>query len=138
MAENLYQDLKDLLQEFKDFLDPKVAVIKPAVQALAALIPQINDLINQLITILQQVKTTVQNLNVSAIPNLSDVTDFTGHIQAFLTEAKKLVPAQASVIDEALNTVAVVGSLPSIDQVRTAITTLIDQLIADLSQLKSA
>jgi phage-related protein len=138
MAENLYQDLKNLLQEFKDFLDPKIAVIKPAVQALAALIPQINDLLTQLITVLQEVKTTVQNLDVGAISHLSDVTDFTGHIKTFLTEAKKLVPAQAATIDEALNTVDVVGSLPSIDQVRTEIVSLIDDLIGDLNQLKAA
>lgn len=136
MATNLYQDLKNVLQEFTDFLDPKVAVIKPAIRALAALIPQINDLLDQLISVLNQVKTTIQNLDVGAIQGLDEVTTFTAHVRTFLGEAKKLLPDQSSTIDTALGTLDVVGSLPSIDQVRGEIVTLIDHLVQTLSGLK--
>lgn len=136
MATNLYQDLKDLLKEFTDFLDPKVATLKPAIQALAALIPQINDLLTQLVALLGEVKTTVQNLNVGAIEHLDDVTTFTDHIRKFLGEAKKLVPAESSAIDTALGTLDVVGSLPSIDQLRGEIVGLIEHLITTLNGLK--
>jgi len=137
MAENLYEDLKNTLQDFKDFLEPKMAVIKPAVQALAQLVPRINDLISQLIELLGKVKTEIQNLNVGAIQNLDDVSQFTQHAKDFLTSAKTLLPEQAATIDEILGVADVVGSLPTIDQVKGEITSLIDALVADLNQLKS-
>jgi hypothetical protein len=137
MATNLYQDLKDLLQDFKDFLDPKIAVLKPAVRALAALIPQVDVLLDSLTDVLQDVKTAIHNLDVSAIP-LGEVTAFTSHVRDFLASAKSLLPDQADDIDAVLRTVDVVGGLPSIDQVRTEIENLIDDLVADVNQLKAA
>lgn len=137
MAQNLYEDLRDLLQDFKDFLDPKLAVLKPAVQALAALIPQLNDLIDALIGVLQDVKSTIENLDVGAIEHLEDVTSFTSHVRGFLDAAKSLLPDQTDEIDTALRTLDVVGSLPTIDQVKGEITGLVDHLVASLAQLKS-
>ncbi len=137
MAENLYNDLEKVLKDFSDFLHPKIALIKPAVRALAAIVPRINDLITQLIGLLQNLKTEIQNLNVGAIQNLDQVSAFTGHVTTFLTSAKALLPDQATTIDEVLDIANVVGSLPTIDQVKGKIIELVDGLVTDLTSLKA-
>ena len=74
MAEsNLFEDLRDVLQDFKDFLDENVPVIKPAIDALRTIIPdQIDDLLDKLLELMSKLKTEIQNLDVSAIPGLSE------------------------------------------------------------------
>lgn len=138
MAEqtNLYQELKDALQELKDFLQQNMATIKPAIQALASLVPQVVTLIDDLIGLLDQVKTEINNLNVSGIPGLSQVSEFTQTVTTFLNTAKALLPDEASTIDEVLGAANVIGGLPSLDQVKQEIIQLIDAIIADLNQLK--
>jgi ABC-type transporter Mla subunit MlaD len=138
MAEqtNLYQELKDALQELKDFLQQNTATIKPAIQALASLVPQAVTLIDDLIGLLNQVKTEINNLNVSGIPGLSEVSEFTQTVTTFLNTAKALLPNEASTIDEVLGAASVIGSLPSLDQVKQEIIQLIDAIVADLNQLK--
>ena len=133
---NLYEELKNALQELKDFLQQNTATIKPAIQALASVVPQVVTLINELIGLLNQVKTEINNLNVSGIPGLSEVSQFTQTVTTFLNTAKALLPNDASTIDEVLGAASVIGSLPSLDQVKQAIIQLIDAIIADLNQLK--
>jgi ABC-type transporter Mla subunit MlaD len=133
---NLYQELKDALQQLKDFLQANTGTIKPAIQALASIVPQIVTLIDQLIGLLNQVKTEINNLNVSGIPGLAQVTGFTQNVTTFLNTAKALLPGEAATIDEVLGAANVVGSLPSLDQVKQEILDLIDAVIADLNQLK--
>jgi ABC-type transporter Mla subunit MlaD len=135
---NLYQELKDALQQLKDFLQQNSATIKPAIQALASVVPQIVTLIDQLVGLLNQVKTEINNLNVSGIPGLTEVSGFTQNVTTFLNTAKALLPSEASTIDEVLGAASVVGSLPSLDQVKQEILDLIDAVIADLNQLKPA
>ena len=106
-------------------------------QALAALVPQVNTLIDELIGLLGDVKTEISNLDVSAIPGLSEVSQFTTTVTAFLNTTKALLPDQAATIDEVLGAANVIGSLPSLDQVKAEILSLIDAIIANLGELKA-
>jgi ABC-type transporter Mla subunit MlaD len=135
-ADNLYQELKDVLQDFKDFLDQHVPTIKPAIQALASLIPQIVDLLDKLIDLMGKLKTEIQNLDVGAIPGLGEVSSFTDKVNAFLESSKNLLPDEADTIDDILSVTDVVGGLPSLDEVKTDILALIDAIVAHLNSLK--
>ncbi len=137
MAEdNLFEQLKTVLQDFKNFLDTNVPTIKPAIQALASLIPQIVDLLDLLIGLMNDLKTEVQNLDVSAIPGLDQVSQFTGQITTFLDTTKDLLPDQASTIEEIRSVANVVTGLPSLDEIKAEILTLIDAITAHLNSLK--
>jgi len=137
MAEdNLFEQLKSVLQDFKDFLDTNVPTIKPAIQALASLVPQIVDLLDLLIGLMNDLKTEVQNLDVSGIPGLDQVSQFTGQITTFLDTTKDLLPDQASTIEEIRSVANVVTGLPSLDEVKTEILALIDAITAHLNSLK--
>ena len=133
---NLYEELKDALQELKDFLQANTATIKPAIQALAGIVPQVVTLLDELIGLLQQVKTEIQNLDVSGIPGLAEVSQFTGSVTTFLETAKALLPQEQDTIEDVIAAAGVVGSLPSLDQVKAEIVALIDAIVADLNQLK--
>jgi len=135
---NLFQELKDVLQDFKDFLDENVATIKPAINALASLIPQINDLLDLLIGLIGNLKSEIQNLDVSAIPGLEEVSSFTTKIRAFLEAAKNLLPDQSDDIDQVLSVADVVTGLPSLDDVKAEILALLDAINAHLTSLKAA
>ncbi len=134
---NVYQELKTVLTDLKTFLDTNVPVIKPAINALAAIVPQINDLINELITLMGKLKTAIQNLNVGQIPGLDKVSQFTTAVKALLDTSKKLLPSEASTIDEISNVAAVVTSLPSVDQLKGELMSLIDAIVGHLNSLKS-
>jgi len=136
-TDNLYQDLRDVLKEFKDFLAANVATIKPAVQALAAIVPQVNELITKLIDLMGRLKTEIQNLNVSAIPGLDKVSQFTASVKTLLTTAENLLPSQKTTIDDVLAVVNVVTGLPTLDQVKQEILDLLDAISGDLQQLKA-
>ena len=134
---NLYQDLKNALTDFKTFLDANVATIKPAISALKSIVPQVGDLVTQLITLMNQLKTEIQNLNVSNVPGLSQLSSFTTSAQTLLQTAENLLPDQKSNIDAVLSVISVVGSLPSLDTVKQDILTLLDGIIGDLNSLNS-
>jgi hypothetical protein len=53
-----------------------------------------------------------------------------------LTTAKNLLPSEAGTIDDVLAVTNIVGSLPSLDAVKAEIIALIDEIVADLNQLK--
>ena len=137
-ATNLFQDLRDVLQDFKTFLDANVPTIKPAIQALTSLLPQISELLDKLIDLMSKLKTEIQNLDVSSVPGLGEVTTFTDKIKAFLNSAKSLLPNEAGTIDDVLEVADVVSSLPSLDQVKSEILNLIDAIAAHLTSLKAA
>ena len=138
MAEkDLFQELKDVLQDFKEFLDTNVPTIKPAIQALISIVPKIGDLLDELIDLLNKLKTEVQNLDVSAIPGLSEVSDFTGKITTLLESAKKILPDDAdTVVDNVLEISEMISGLPSVEEVKTEIISLIDAIIGHLNSLK--
>jgi hypothetical protein len=135
-AQNLYTDLKNALNDFKTFLDQNTAAIKPAIQALESVVPQISDLVSKLIDLMGKMKTEIQNLNVSGVPGLDQVSKFTSAITTVLTTAQNLLPDQASAIQDVLNVTNVVTGLPSLDTVKQDLLTLIDGIVADLNQLK--
>lgn len=138
MAEkNLFEQLKEVLADFKQFLDENVPTIKPAINAIASLIPQVNDLVDLLIQLMGKLKTEIQNLDVSTIPGLAEVSEFSEKIKGFLESAKKLLPDETDSIDEIADVADVVTGLPSLDAVKTEIVTLIDAIVAHLNSLKS-
>lgn len=136
MASNLYEELKEVLQEFKDFLEENVPTIKPVVAQLIELVPQLGELIDLLIGLMNDLKTEIENLDVSAIQDLDKVSEFSDQVVGFLDQAKKLLPEQAGTIEDVRDVAEVVGSLPTIDQVKTEILSLIDAIVAQLNNLK--
>ena len=135
---SLFEDLKSALQDFKDFLDQHVSVIKPAIAALKSLVPQITELLDKLVELMGKLKTEIQNLNVNAIPGLSEASQFTEKMTGFLTSMKTLLPDQSSEIDSVLEVANLVSGLPSLDSVKAEILSLIDAITAHLNDLKSA
>jgi len=130
MAEkNLYQELKDVLEDFKTFLDENVPTIKPAILALASLIPEIVDLIDLLIDLMGDIKTEIENLDISDIPALSEVSEFTEKISNFLDTSVDLLPDDASgTVEDIRSAISVVGGLPSLDEVKQDILDLIGSI----------
>ena len=138
MAEtNLYEELKNILQEFKDFLDQNVGTIKPAINALAALVPQINELIDSLIDLIGKLKTEIENLDVSNIPGLSEVSSFTEGVKSLLETSRNLLPDEGDTIDDILGIANVVTGLPSLENLKGEILALISAITAHLNSLKS-
>ena len=135
---NLFQELNDVLQEFKTFLDQNVPTIRPAIQAIASLIPQVTELIDKLVDLMGKLKTEIQNLDVSAIPGLSEATEFINMVKGFLAAAKNLLPDEAATIDEVLAVADVVGGLSGLGDVKQEILDTIDAIIAHLNSLKPA
>ncbi|MBO9402619.1 hypothetical protein [Shimia sp. R9_3] len=139
MADNLFEDLKEVLQDFKDFLDDKVGVIQPAVAALRAIIPdQIDNLLNKLIELMNLLKSEVEKLDVSTIPGLAEAAEFTDQVKGFVNSAKALLPDNADDFDAITDVADVVGGLPSIDEVKGEILSLIDAIVGHLNALKNA
>ena len=137
--ENLYEELKDVLDDFKTFLDENVPTIKPAIQSLASLIPQITDVLDLLIELMNQIKTEISNLDVSAIPGLSEVSEFTSQISSFLDASADLVPEDASsTVSSIRSAMNVIGGLPSLEEVKQEILDLIDAIVVHLNSLKPA
>ncbi|MDZ8054544.1 MAG: hypothetical protein RMX68_008615 [Aulosira sp. ZfuVER01] len=137
-ANNLYQELKDVLQDFKTFLDENVAKIKPAIQALTSVLPQIGELLDKLIDLMNKLKAEIEKLDPNQIPGLGEVTSFTTKIKSFLTSAKSLLPNEASTIDDVLAVTDVVSGLPSLSDIKGEILTLITDITAKLQELKAA
>lgn len=139
MAEkSLYEELKDVLNDFKTFLDENVATIKPAIAALASIVPKIIDLIDLLIELMGKIKTEIENLDVSSIPGLSEVSQFTDSVKLLLETSGDLLPDDAKgTADDVLEVVNVVSGLPSLDEVKAEILSLIDDIVAHLNSLKS-
>lgn len=139
MATNLFEELKEVLQDFKDFLDENVPVIQPAIAALRSIIPdQVDDLLDKLIELMGKLKTEIQNLDVSAIPGLDKAAEFTDKIKDFVDSAKKILPDDSDDFDAVADIADVVSGLPSIDEVKTEIISLVDAIIAHLNTLKGS
>jgi phage-related protein len=138
MADNLFQELKDVLEDFKTFLDQNVPTIRPAIQAIAGLIPQVTELLDKLVDLMNKLKTEINSLDVNAIPGLDEATQFINRVKAFLDAAKNLLPEEAGTIDEVLSVADVVGSLSGLDEVKQDILDLIDAIVAHLNSLKPA
>ncbi len=133
---NIFMQLKIVLQNLKDFLDANVPTIKPAIQALASIIPQIVDMLDLLIDLLSDLKNELQNLDVSNIPGLEQLSMFTKHVVTLLNCTNDLLPNQAEKIEEIRSVASVVTSLPSLAEIKPEIIVLIDAITAHLRSLK--
>lgn len=139
MATNLFEELKEVLQDFKDFLDENVPVIQPAIAALRSIIPdQVDNLLDKLIELMGKLKTEIQNLDVTAIPGLDKAAEFTDKIKDFVDSAKKILPDDSDDFDAVADIADVVSGLPSIDEVKTEIISLVDAITAHLNTLKGS
>jgi ABC-type transporter Mla subunit MlaD len=136
-ASNLYQDLKNALTEFKTFLAANAAQIKPAIQALKSVVPQVGDLVTKLVELMTSIKTEIQNLDVSNVPGLTQLSAFTNAAKTLLTTAKSLVPDKEADINEVLSVVEVVSGLPTLDTVKQDIIKLLDDIIGLLNSLNA-
>lgn len=135
---SLFEDLKNALKDFKEFLDENVNTIKPAIAALKSLVPQITELLDKLVDLMGKLKTEINELNVSAIPGLAEASEFTDKMKNFLNAMKTLLPDEAGEIDSVLEVANLVTGLPSLDEVKAEILSLIDAIIGHLNTLKSA
>ncbi|HEV2756798.1 MAG TPA: hypothetical protein VG318_13600 [Actinomycetota bacterium] len=138
MPGNLYEDLRNALRSFKAFMDANVGTVRPAYRALIRVVPRLESLVGELNDLLGRVKTEIQNLNVSAIQGLDQVSTFTEQVETFLTSARTLLPSEAATIDEITAALDVVGGLPSVDEVKGEIISLIDAIRAHLTSLGQA
>jgi hypothetical protein len=135
---NLFEELKESLTKFKTFLHDNVSTIKPAVQALKAVVPQVTELIDKLIDLLGKLKTEINKINPGSVgQGLTKVTEFTKNVKTLLETSKGLLPNEAAKIDDVIKVADVVSSLPSLDAVKEEIKKLIDDIVADLNQLKA-
>jgi hypothetical protein len=135
--QSLFEQLKEVLADFKKFLDDNVPTIKPAIQAIASLIPQVTQLIDLLAELIGKLKAEIQNLDVSNIAGLAEVAEFTGKLPALLDAAKKLLPDETSSIDAIADVADVVTGLPSFEEVKAEIISLLDAIAAHLVSLKA-
>jgi phage-related protein len=136
---NLFQELQSVLTTFKEFLDQNVGTIKTAITPLKAIIPQITELITKLIDLMGKLKTEVEHLDVGALTQgVNTVSQFTSSARTLLQTAKTLLPNDAATIDEILDIVNVVSSLPTLSQFKDTITGLITAITTHLETLKSA
>src|SRR5437588_6462220 len=135
--ESLYQDVKTQLIDFQGFLKDHRDEVKPSVQAIRAVLPQVDDLLNKLIDLMGQIKTAIQNLDVSHIPGVQQVTTFTQKITTLLQTVVNLVPSEADAINTVLGIAKVVGGLSDLGaSLKTDISNLIDAIVNDLKSLQ--
>ena len=65
------------------------------------------------------------------------VSTFTTSTKALLETTKKLLPNEAGTINDIIAAADVVTGLPSVDQLKTELLSLIDAIVAHLNTLKS-
>jgi hypothetical protein len=135
---SLFEDLKNALKDFKEFLDQNVSTIATAISALKSLVPQITELLDKLVDLMGKLKTEINNLNVSAIPGLAEASEFTDKMKNFLNAMKTLLPEETDSIDDVLEVANLVTGLPSLDEIKTEILSLIDAIVGHLNTLKNA
>ncbi len=136
--ESLYQDVKTQLTDFQGFLDANKNVVKTAVQAIRAVLPQVDDLLNKLIDLMKQIDTAIQNLDISRIPGVGQVTTFTQKITTLLQTVLNLVPSEADAINTVLGIAKVVGGLSDLGgTLKTDIHNAILAILGDLDFIKN-
>ncbi len=136
-APNVFQELKNALTELKTFLHgPEVTTVQKAIKALAAIVPQINDVVNDIINLLNKLDTEIQNLNIPAIEGLDKVTTFIGSMKAVLEAAKAVLPNESSKIDDVITGTDLVAGLPSVNDIKGEIHTLIADVVGVLNGFK--
>lgn len=136
-SSNLFQELHDALTQFKQFIEANQATLKTAITGLKSIVPQVGDLLTKLITLMGQLKDAVNNLNVSAIPGLDKISQFTTAATSLLQAAEALLPQQKSAIDDVLSAANVVTGLPSLGAIKQEILDLLTAVVTDLQALNA-
>jgi hypothetical protein len=137
MAANLFDELKKALTDLKAFIDSAKGPIKQAVGALKDLGLPIGDLLTELVGLLGRLQKEVENLDVTNVPGLGQVSTFTTGVRGLLEAARNLLPDESADIDKVLGIADVVSALPSFDEVKAEIVDLIKTLIVDLNDINS-
>src|SRR5688572_20624792 len=138
MAVNLFEELKSTLQEFKDFLDEQVGTIKPVIDALREIFPdQVGELLSTLIQLMTKLKTEVENIDLTGLDNLDKVSAFAGNVTSLVNTARALLPNASAQLDAVASAAAVIGSLPSVADIKGEIITLIDAILGHLNTLNT-
>ncbi len=129
---NLFEQLKKVLTELDVFLEGEVvSKIRKAIEAIALVFPEITRLIDQLVGLLNQLKTEIEKLDISTIPGLDEISEFTDKVTILLDTAQQLVPTDA--VGEVRNVAGLVTSLPALgDTLKNEIVSLIDKVIGKL------
>lgn len=137
MAVNVYDELKNALTQVKEILDQGIAVIKPAVKTLAGAVPQINELLTKLVGLLDQLKVEINKLDASAIP-VDKVLPFIDGVKTLLDKSRNILPAdQGSNIDTALEVVTVIKSIPTPEQIKAEVISLLDAVKNHIASLRA-
>lgn len=137
-APNLFEELKSALSQFESFLNTNRGTIKPAIAPLDQLTGgRVTELIDKLIDLMNKLKAEVDKLDATAVPGLAQVTQFTQGVKSLLQSAKTLLPNEAATIDDIAGVADIVTSLPSINDIKTAILQSITNVIGHLTFLKS-
>jgi hypothetical protein len=134
MADNLFVKLEETLLEFKTFLKDKGPLIINVIKALRALIPeQIDPLIDGLIRLLKDLAVEVGKLKV--FPEIDDSLVFAAKVKNLVDASKALLP-DSEELKKVSEAVDVIASLPSIEETRENIISLIGEIILALEELK--
>ncbi|MDQ4023919.1 MAG: hypothetical protein M3217_00290 [Actinomycetota bacterium] len=139
-AANLYEDLRTALQQFDTFVgtEPNRTALKNAYGALAQLFPQLGPAVIDLEALLGRVREEINNLNLGAVPGLTQVTTLAQSVSTLLDSAKALVPEEEAAIDDINEALSVVGGLSGVtDQVKADIIAAIDSVLGHLAFIRS-
>jgi hypothetical protein len=102
------------------------------------MLPQIPDMLDQLIVLMAALRTQIQNLNVTNVPGLGQVATFGQLINTSVEDSRLLLPNEAARMDRLIATTDVLIGLPSLDQIRSDILSLIDAIVVHLNDLKAS
>jgi hypothetical protein len=134
---DLFQRLRKALSDLKTVLDTNSPVLKPAIQTLKLVLPQAGNLLGQLIGLLNDLKAEIQNLDVSNVTGLAQLSTFAASAEAVLRTSEDLLLDDKDNISDVLRILDVVEALPSLNATRADILALIDGIVADLNSLNS-
>lgn len=134
-AQNLFEELRAALQDFSNYIKSNKEQLKKAIKAFLAMIPKSERLIEQLVNVFEQLKVSINQINVDSIEGLKEATEFAGKLNNFLEATKPLIPDVTEEIDDVLETVKLITSMPSLEEIKSDITDLLGAIILDVKSL---
>ena len=135
-TENFYEELKCVLLEFKQFLDQNVSVLRTAIRSLVQLLPETVEFIDTLIQLMSKLRAKIDVLDPGLVPGIEQVSTFTAKVKAVLRPTKKLLPDEARAVNAVAAVADLVGDLPSLNEVKSEILSLIDAITAHLNTIR--
>lgn len=134
--QTVFEELKDVLTELKEFLDDNIGLIRPAIQQIVDLIPTVGELITQLSQLLGELRTAIADIDLADLPGLSEITGFVGLVPGLLGAARGLL-GDSEAIANVERVAGVVTGLPSLDEVKTELLSLLDAVVTHVDSLRS-